>query len=134
MDADDKTRKNCTDASDVGASRKRASPELAEKEKQAVRRRCVGEDDGVGCTNYGVEQDAGHHLCGKHGGTRECYEKDCKERTVRMAPFCPAHQDAYKVKGCLKQTIKTACKGGERKPRRVWEAAEEERRMRQLTI
>ena len=38
------------------------------------------------------------------------------------------------IKQTIKQTIKTACKGGERKPRRVWEAAEEERRMRQLTI
>ena len=105
MDADDKNRKNCTDASDVGASRKRALPELTRKEKNTAHQRCVGEDDGVRCPTQGAKQDAGHYLCGKHGGTNRCADKDCTERTIGMVAFCPSHKDTCKVEGCSKTKV-----------------------------
>lgn len=97
MDADDENRKNCTDASDVGASRKRAWSESTRKEY--TRMRCVGEDDGVRCIKWGSETIGGH-LCGKHGGTRRCIAKDCTN-VAETGPFCPEHRGACKVEGCF---------------------------------
>ena len=97
MDADDKNRKNCTDASDDGASRKRAWSER--NPKAYTKRRCLGEDDGVRCLNWGSETIGGH-LCGKHGGTVQCHAKDCTN-VAETGHFCPEHRDVCKVEGCF---------------------------------